>query len=108
MLPPNWALPFELMCDASDKAVGAVLGERVGKVPHVIYYTSGTLDSAQCNYTTTEKEMYAIVFALEKFRPYLLGVKVTVYSNHSTLKHLLEKTDSKPKLIRWMLLLQEF
>ena len=72
--PPNWALPFELMCDASDKAVGAVLGQRVGKVPHVIYYASRTLD----NYTTTEKEMYAVVFALEKFCPYLLGVKVTV------------------------------
>ena len=106
--PPNWALPFELMCDASDKAVGAVLGQRVGKVPHVIYYASRTLDPAQCNYTTTEKEMYAVVFALEKFRPYLLGVKVTVYSDHSALKHLLEKKDSKPRLIRWMLLLQEF
>jgi len=52
--------------------------------------------------------MYAVVFALEKFRPYLLGVKVTVYSDHSALKHLLENKDSKPKLIRWMLLLPEF
>jgi len=79
------------MCNASDKAVRAVLGKRVGKVPHVIYYASSTLDSAQCDYTTTEKEMYAIVFALEKFHPYLLGVKLTVYSDHSALKHLLEK-----------------
>ena len=69
----------------------------------MIYYSSRTLDSAQCNYTTTEKEMYAVVFALEKLRPYLLGVKVTVYSDHSALKHLLEKKDSKPRLIRWML-----
>ena len=52
------------MCDASDKAVGAVLGQRVGKVPHVIYYASRTLGHAQCNYTTAEKEMYAIVFDL--------------------------------------------
>jgi len=66
------------------------------------------LDSAQCNYITIEKEMYVIVFALEKSCPYLLGVKVTIYSNHFTLKHLLEKKDSKPRLIRWMLLLQEF
>ena len=65
--PPNWALPFELMCDASDKAVGAVLGQRVEKVPHVIYYASRTLDPEQCNYTTTGKEMYAVVFAPEKF-----------------------------------------
>jgi len=99
---------MELMCDASDKAVGVILGQRVRKVPHVIYYASRTLDPAQCNYTTTEKEMYAVVFALEKFRPYLLGVKVTIYSDHSALKHLLEKKDSKPRLIRWMLLLQEF
>ena len=96
------------MCDASDKAVGAVLGQRVGNVPHVIYYASKTLDPTQCNYTTIEKEMYAIVFALEKFCPYLLGVKVTVYTNHSAIKHLLSKNDSKPRLIRWVLLLQDF
>jgi len=106
--PLNWALPFELMCDASDKAVGAVLDQGVGKVTHVIYYASRTLDSTQCNYTTTEKEMYAIVFSLEKFYSYLLGVKVIVYSDHSAHKHLLDKKDSKPRLIRWMLLLQEF
>jgi len=103
--PPNLALPFELICDASDKAVEAVVGQRVEKVPQVIYYASKTLDPAQCNYTTTEKEIYAVVFALEKFRPYLLGVKVTVYSDQFALKHLLEKKDSKPRLIRWMLLL---
>jgi len=90
---PNWALPFELMCDASDKVVRAVLGQRVGGKPYVIYYTSRTLDSAQCNYTTTEKEIYVVLFTLEKFSPYLLGVKVTVYSDHSALKHLLEKKD---------------
>jgi len=88
------------MCDASDKVVGAILGQSVGKVPHVIYYASRTLNSVQCNYTTTEKKMYAVVFALERFRPYLLGVKVTVYFSHSTLKHLLEKRDSKLRLIR--------
>ena len=64
------------MCDASDKSVGVVLGPRVGKVPHVIYYASRTLDPTQCNYTTTEKEMYAVVFTLEKFRPHLLGVNL--------------------------------
>jgi len=52
--------------------------------------------------------MYAIVFALEKFHPYLLGVKVTVYNDHSAIKHLLSKNDSKPRLIRWVLILQEF
>ncbi|KAL0403700.1 UNVERIFIED_CONTAM: Retrovirus-related Pol polyprotein from transposon.6 [Sesamum radiatum] len=106
--PPNWELPFEIMCDASNHAVGAVLGQRVGRDPHVIYYVSRMLDSAQSNYTTTEKELLAIVFALEKFRPYLLGTKVIVYSDHAALKYLLSKKDAKPRLIRWILLLQEF
>ena len=106
--PPNWTLPFDLMCDASNFAVGAVLAQRDGKLPHVIYYASKTLDTAQANYTTTEKELLAVVFALDKFRPYILGSKVIVYIDHATLKFLLKKEDSKPRLIRWMLLLQEF
>ncbi|KAH9686903.1 hypothetical protein KPL70_014565 [Citrus sinensis] len=71
--PPNWSFPFELMCDASDYAVRAVLGQRVDRIPHVIYYASMTLNDAQLNYSTTEKEMLAIVFALEKFQSYLIG-----------------------------------
>ena len=106
--PPDWDLPFEIMCDASDHAVGAVLGQRRDKKPVVIYYASRTLDEAQQNYTTTEKELLAVVFAMEKFRPYLLCSKVIIYTDHSALKHLLEKKDAKPRLIRWILLLQEF
>ena len=105
---PDWNLPFEIMCDASDRAVGAVLGQRDGREPHVISYASRTLDDAQCNYTTTEKELLAIVFALEKFRSYLLGVKVIIYSDHAALRHLFKKKESKPRLLRWILLLQEF
>ena len=96
------------MCYASDKAIGAVLGQRTGRVPHVICYASRIVDHAQRNYTTTKKELYAVVFALEKFRPYLLGVKVIVFSNHAALKALLQKNNSKPRLITWVLLLQEF
>ncbi|KAL4384526.1 hypothetical protein GQ457_15G014740 [Hibiscus cannabinus] len=73
--PPDWKLPFELMCDASDYAVGAVLGQRKGKIFHPIYYASKTLNYAQVNYTTTEKEMLAIIFAFDKFRSYLIGTK---------------------------------
>ncbi|XP_040369481.1 uncharacterized protein LOC112184819 [Rosa chinensis] len=106
--PPDWNLPFELMCDASDYAVGAVLGQRLNKLPHVIYYASRTLNDAQLNYSTTEKELLAVIFALEKFRSYLIGTKVIVFSDHAALKYLLTKKDAKPRLIRWMLLLQEF
>lgn len=108
MQPPKWSLPFEIMCDASDYAVGAVLGQRVDKVPYAIYYASKTLHDAQLNYTTTEKELLAVVFALDKFRSYLLGSKVVVFTDHAALRHLLTKKETKPRLIRWILLLQEF
>ena len=64
--PPDWSLSFELMCEASDHAIGAVLGQRKDKIPSVIYYASRTLDHAQENYTTIEKELLDIVFALDK------------------------------------------
>ncbi|MCQ7416347.1 DDE-type integrase/transposase/recombinase, partial [Salmonella enterica] len=100
--------PFEIMCDASDYALGAVLGQRRDKFFRAIYYASRTLDSAQQNYTTTEKEMLAVVFAFDKFRPYLLGTKVIVHTDHAAIRYLSSKKDSKPRLIRWILLLQEF
>ncbi|KAL0418886.1 UNVERIFIED_CONTAM: Retrovirus-related Pol polyprotein from transposon.6 [Sesamum radiatum] len=99
----NWKLPFEIMCDEINHAIGAVLGQQVRRDPHVIYYVSRMLDSTQSNYTTTEKELLAIVFALEKFRSYLLGTKVIVYSDHATLKYLLSKKDAKPRLTKWTL-----
>ncbi|CAN6707381.1 unnamed protein product [Malus baccata var. baccata] len=108
IMAPDWSLPFELMCDASDYAIGAVLGQRVNKLPHVIYYASRTLNDAQLNYSITEKELLAIVFALEKFRSYLVGSKVIVFSDHAALRYLMTKKDAKPRLIRWILLLQEF
>ena len=74
----------------------------------VIYYASHTLAESQRNYTTTEKELLAVVFALDKFRSYLLGSKVIVYSDHSALRYLLTKKEAKSRLLRWILLLQEF
>ncbi|XP_048621486.1 uncharacterized protein LOC125591380 [Brassica napus] len=106
--PPDWSLPFEIMCDASDYAVGAVLGKKKDKKTHVIYYASRTLDDAQMKYATTEKELLAIVYAFEKFRSYLVGSKVIVYTDHAALRHLLAKKDAKPRLLRWILILQEF
>ncbi|XP_021631803.1 uncharacterized protein LOC110629197 [Manihot esculenta] len=106
--PPNWNLPFEIMCDASNFAVGAVLGQRIGNSPHVIHYASRTLDAAQFNYSITEKELLAVVFAMEKFQSYLLGMKVIVYSDHVALRYLIKKKEAKPRLVRWILLLQEF
>ncbi|RVW13814.1 Retrovirus-related Pol polyprotein from transposon 297 [Vitis vinifera] len=83
---PNWKLPFEVMCDSSDLAMGAVLGQREDGKPYVIYYASKTLNEAQRNYTTTEKELLAVVFALDKFRAYLVGSSIVVFTDHSALK----------------------
>ena len=84
------------MCDASDYAIGAVLGQRIDKLPHVIYYASRTLNNAQLNYSTTEKEFLAVIFALEKFRSYLIGTKVIVFTDRATLRYLLSKKKAKP------------
>ncbi|PNX82924.1 hypothetical protein L195_g038961 [Trifolium pratense] len=96
------------MCDASDYAIGAVLGQRVDKKLHAIYYASRTLDPAQMNYATTEKELLAVVFAIDKFCPYLVGSKIIIYTDHAAIRYLLSKKDAKPRLLRWILLLQEF
>ena len=88
--PPDWNLPFEIMCDASDYVVGVVLGQRVDKKLNLIQYASKTLDSAQRNYATTKKQFLAVVFACDKFRPYIVDSKVTVHTNHAAIKYLME------------------
>ena len=93
---PNWDLPFEIMCDASDYAVGVVLGQRLDKKSTAICYASKTLVEAQINYTTTEKKLLAVVYALDKFRPYMLGSKIIIYTDHAALKYLLSKKEAKP------------
>ncbi|GJU45218.1 reverse transcriptase domain-containing protein [Tanacetum coccineum] len=89
LIAPDWDLPFELMCDASDFAIGAVLGQRHEKHFRPIHYASKTMNEAESHYTTTEKE-------------------IVVYTDHSALKYLFAKKDSKARLLRWVLLLQEF
>nr|GEU76021.1 hypothetical protein [Tanacetum cinerariifolium] len=108
LVVPDWNLPFELMCDASDFAIGAVLGQQKTEHFQPIHYASKTMTEAQIHYTTTKKEMLVVVYAFEKFRPYLILSKSIVYTDHSALKYLLSNQDAKPRLIRWVLLLQEF
>nr|GFA76676.1 reverse transcriptase domain-containing protein [Tanacetum cinerariifolium] len=86
LIAPNWDQPFELMCDASDYAVGAILGQRVEKHFQPIHYASKTMTQAETNYTTTEKEMLTVVYAFEKFCLYLIMNKRIVYTDHSALK----------------------
>ncbi|GKB30632.1 reverse transcriptase domain-containing protein [Tanacetum coccineum] len=108
IVSPNWSLPFELMYDASDFTVGAVLGQREEKHFRPIHFASKTLNSAQQNYTVTEKELLAVVFSFDKFRSYLVLSKIVVFTDHGAIKYLFSKQDAKPRLIRWILLLQEF
>ncbi|KAJ9544217.1 hypothetical protein OSB04_023924 [Centaurea solstitialis] len=143
MVPPVWDQPFEIICDASDYAVGAVLGQHINNHFQPICYASRTLNDVQENYTTTDaakrvrneglyqcngdkyfsyvvstsiqmtsstlgQKLLAVVFAIEKFRSYLLLSKIIVYTDHSALKYLFAKPDAKSRLIRWILLLQEF
>src|SRR4051812_48598482 len=96
------------MCDASEFAVAAILGQMVDKKLNVIHCARKTLDGAQKNYATTEKEFLAVVFACDKFRQYIVDSKVIIHTDHVAIKYLMEKKDAKPRLIRWVLLLQEF
>ncbi|GKE21040.1 reverse transcriptase domain-containing protein [Tanacetum coccineum] len=95
--------PFEF-----DDEFRAVLGTKDGKHFHPIYFASKTLNAAQQNYTVTEKELMAVVFSFDKFRPYLVLSKTVVYTDHSALRLLFKYQGTKPRLIRWILLLQEF
>jgi len=83
--PSDWSNWFEIMCDAFDFAIGVVLGQRIDNKQHIIYYSSRTLNEAHLNYTITEKEFLPVVFALKKFRPYRLGTKITIFTDHSAL-----------------------
>nr|GEW47316.1 hypothetical protein [Tanacetum cinerariifolium] len=108
LITPYWDLPFKLMCDASDVAIGAVLGQRKTKHFQLIHCTSKTMTDAQAHYTTTEKELLAVGYAFEKFWPYLIVSKNILYTDHSALKYFFNKQDAEPRLLRWVLLLHEF
>jgi len=97
-----------VICEASGVALGVFLGQKRNKIFHPIYYASKVLNRAQRNYTITEQELLAEVYAFEKFRAYLLVIKVVIHTDHASLWYLMAKKDAKPRLIRWVLLLYEF
>ena len=105
MATPDWNKEFEIVCDAKDYAMGVGLGQRTEKNFKAIYYANKTFNEAQENYSTTIKEMLTMVFACEKFRPYILGSHVIIHTDHEVIKYLMATKDAKPRLIRWVLLL---
>nr|GEX27064.1 hypothetical protein [Tanacetum cinerariifolium] len=100
MIKPDWSLPFKIMCNASDYAVGVILGQRRDKPFQPIHFASKTIDEAQENYTTTENELLAVVFTFDKFRQYLRLSKTIIFTNHSVLRwkgnQENDKIESKP------------
>ena len=100
MVTPDWSKNFEILCDANDYAMGAVLRQRTNKIFRAIYYASKTFNEAQENYLAIEKEMLEMVFACEKFRPYILGSHVTLHIDHAAIKYLMVKKDAKPRVIK--------
>nr|GEV70627.1 reverse transcriptase domain-containing protein [Tanacetum cinerariifolium] len=108
LIAPDQDMPFELMCNASDFAIGVVLGKRQDKHFRPINYASKTMTEAKSNYTTTENGMLAVVYAFEKFRSNLIMNKSIVYTDHSALKYLFSKKDLKARLLQWVILLHEF
>nr|GEZ57158.1 reverse transcriptase domain-containing protein [Tanacetum cinerariifolium] len=108
ILEKNSPFIFPNECIQADYAIGAILGQRIEKHFWPIYYASKTMNQAEMNYTTTEKEMLAVVYAFEKFRSYLIMNRSIVYTDHSALKYLFAKKDAKARLLHWILLLHEF
>lgn len=88
---PNWEIPFHIHTDASDYAMGAVLSQKEASVEHTIYFVSKNLQGAEFNYTVTEKEMLAIIYALNKFRHYIIGYHIFTHTDHVTIKYLNDK-----------------
>ena len=105
---PNWALPFHIHTDALNKAIGAALGQVEEKLPYAIYFVSKNLSKGELNYTVTEKELLAVVHFLNKFRHYIIGYQTFVHTDHAAIKYLMNKLDVNARIIRWLLLLQQF
>eukprot|EP00253_Pinus_taeda_P031758 PITA_31758 len=104
---PNWKLPFHISTDASDTALGAMLGQKY-LVPYAIYYTSKNLTPAELKYTVTGKEFLVVVHPINKFRHYIASYENFIHINHSTIRYLMNKPVTNGRVTRGLLLLQEF
>eukprot|EP00253_Pinus_taeda_P028586 PITA_28586 len=105
---PDWALPFHISSDASDTAIGAVLGQEESNLPYAIYFISKNMTPTELNYIVTEKEFLAVIYAINKFRHYITGYTTFVHIDHSAIKYLMNKSITNARVTRWLLLLQEF
>jgi hypothetical protein len=102
---PNWKIPFHISSDASDNAIGTVLGKEKDKKPYGIYFFSKNLTPAELNYTVTKNEFLSVIHAINKFHHYITGYPVILYIDHSTIKYLDNKPITNVWVTRWLLLL---
>ena len=105
---PDFTKPFMIQCDASNKGIGAILCQNIGNMERPIAYLSQKLNEREQRYSTSERELLSIVYAIETFRPYVKGVKFTVVTDHSALKMLDKMKDPHGRLARWTMKLQQF
>ena len=105
---PNWSLPFHISFDASDTANGMTLGHEEDKKSYAIYFINKNLSPAKLNYTVTEKEFLAIIFAIKKFRHYITGYELFLHTDHYVIKYLMNKPLTSGRVTRSLLLLLEF
>lgn len=105
----DWKKEFHVHIDASCIVLGAVLTQSSeGEMDHPIAFVSRKLSKAEKNYSTTEREGFAMVYTLQKFRHYLLGRHFKMYTDHFALKYLVNKHVLGGKICRWLLLFQEY
>lgn len=105
---PDFSKPFVVQTDASDFGIGAVLTQEFEEGEKVVCYLSRSLNRNERNYSTTEKECLAVLWAIEKLRPYLEGVKFTVITDHHSLIWLSRLKDPVGRLARWAVRMQQF
>lgn len=105
---PNWGLPLHIQTDASNKATGVALGQVEKKLPSSIYIVSKNPSTTKMNYTVTEKEFLVVVHSLNKFRHYITSYQTFVHTDHVVIRYLMNKSDVNARIIRWLLLLQQF
>jgi hypothetical protein len=101
----NWKIPFHISTDASDIAIGVVLGKEEDKKPYAIYFISKNLNPDELNYIVTEKEILVVIHAINKFRHYIIGYLVVLYTDHSAIRYLANKPITNGRVTRWLLLL---
>uniref|UniRef100_A0ABD2VTH8 RNA-directed DNA polymerase n=2 Tax=Trichogramma kaykai TaxID=54128 RepID=A0ABD2VTH8_9HYME len=108
LVRPDFSKEFSIQTDASDYAVGAVLTQEYEDGEHPVYYVSRVLSRAEQRYTTTEKECLAVIWAIEKFRPYVEGSRFKVVTDHRALTWLRNFKDPQGRVARWAFKLMEY